>query len=307
MNLNKVTTKLNRLGLKVEKRSPEILLGVGIISGVAALALMYRQALVADEILDHHKKKMNDIEEAKKQAEEYPDEYEYDDDVMAFDKRKQMVKTTVDLGKAAAPVIALEALSVTCILVSRNILNKRYLGAVAAYNGLSEVFKQYRKRVLTEEGIEADRHYLYGTEYTKEQTTTVDENGKKKKELTTVEENTVVQNDPSITCRVFEEGNENWHSNPNYSMMFLRSQQNAWNDKLHTRGHVFLNEVLESLGFDHCPMGSIVGWIDNENGDGFIDFGLYDMNKDNVRRFINGKDNCILLEFNHDGIIYDKI
>ena len=89
-------------------------------------------------------------------------------------------------------------------------------------------------------------------------------------------------------------------------MMWLRGQQNILNDILHTRGHVFLNEVYDALGFPHTPQGAVLGWIDGE-GDNCIDFGLYDQNKENVRRFVNGVDNVIMLEFNHDGVIWDKI
>lgn len=307
MNTNKLTIGINRFGLKVKKKSPEILLGVGILSGIGALALMYRQTLAADEILQHHKQKVKDMEEAREVAEKNPEEYEYDEEMYNADRRTLMVKTGVNLAKAYAPVVALEALSVTCILVSRNILNKRYLGAVAAYNGLSEVFKRYRNRVIDENGADMDRHYMYGTKIDKEKITVVDENGKKSKELQVTETTEIDQNDRDLSFRVFDYTNPYWDKNPTYSMFFLKSQQNMWNDKLHTRGHVFLNEVLEALGFDQIPMGSLIGWLDDENGTGVIDFGLYDLNKDNVKRFINGKDNAILLEFNHDGIIWDKI
>lgn len=307
MNTNKLTIGMNRFGLKVKKKSPEILLGVGILSGIGALALMYRQTLAADEILQHHKQKVKDMEEAREVAEKSPEEYEYDEEMYEADRRTLMVKTGVNLAKAYAPVVALEVLSVTCILVSRNILNKRYLGAVAAYNGLSEVFKRYRNRVIDENGADMDRHYMYGTKIDKEKITVVDENGKKSKELQVTETTEIDQNDRDLSFRVFDCTNPYWDKNPTYSMFFLKSQQNMWNDKLHTRGHVFLNEVLEALGFDQIPMGSLIGWLDDENRTGVIDFGLYDLNKDNVKRFINGKDNAILLEFNHDGIIWDKI
>ena len=108
------------------------------------------------------------------------------------------------------------------------------------------------------------------------------------------------------SCRFFDSSNPNWDKNPTFSMMWLRGQQNILNDILHTRGHVFLNEVYDALGFPHTPQGAVLGWIDGE-GDNCIDFGLYDPNKENVRRFVNGVDNVIMLEFNHDGVIWDKI
>ena len=184
-------------------------------------------------------------------------------------------------------------------------MQKRYLGVVAAYNGVSAAFEEYRKRVRDEYGEGLDKHFRYGTMY--EELPVYDENGKKTKEKEQVEKTEtgmVIPNDDS--CRFFDSSNPNWDKNPTFSMMWLRGQQNILNDILHTRGHVFLNEVYDALGFPHTPQGAVLGWIDGE-GDDCIDFGLYDPNKESVRRFVNGVDNVIMLEFNHDGVIWDKI
>ena len=184
-------------------------------------------------------------------------------------------------------------------------MQKRYLGVVAAYNGLSAAFEEYRKRVRDEYGEGLDKHFRYGTTY--EELPVYDENGKKTKEKEQVEKTEtgmVMPTDDS--CRFFDSSNPNWDKNPTFSMMWLRGQQNILNDILHTRGHVFLNEVYDALGFPHTPQGAVLGWIDGE-GDNCIDFGLYDQNKESVRRFVNGVDNVIMLEFNHDGVIWDKI
>ena len=61
--------------------------------------------------------------------------------------------------------------------------------------------------------------------------------------------------------------------------MFLRAQQNYWNQMLVARGHVFLNEVYDALGIERTQAGSIVGWVISENGDNFIDFRIFDGEK----------------------------
>lgn len=60
------------------------------------------------------------------------------------------------------------------------------------------------------------------------------------------------------------------------------------------------------LGFPHTSEGAVMGWIEGK-GDNCVDFGLSDYSKDQVRRFVNGKENTVILEFNHDGVIWDKI
>lgn len=307
--LTKMSTSIikntNRAGLVIRKKSPELLLAAGVITFIGTVVVACRATLKADEVLEHHREKMKDIQDAKDLADSGEDpSVEYDDELYTLDRRNQTIKTAVEFAKLYGPVVAVGTLSITCFLVSRNIMNKRYLGAVAAYNALNEAFTTYRKRVRDEYGEGLDRHFRYGTTYDTIKEEVVDENGKKKKEEVEVSNTTLDL--PDGNSVFFDESNPNWDPNPNFSLTFLRAQQNYWNDVLHTRGHVFLNEVLNSLGFEHTTMGSVVGWIEGY-GDNCVDFGLYDQNKQNVRNFINGKDNVILLEFNHDGPIWDKI
>nr|DAF70167.1 MAG TPA: hypothetical protein [Caudoviricetes sp.] len=308
--LSKVSTSAAKFAGKAEftikKNSPEILLGAGIVGFVGTIVLACRATCRADEVLEFHRRKIKDINDAKEIADADPEgEMSYDIEIYRQDKAIRYLKTTGSLAKLYAPTIAVGTLSLACILTSRNIMQKRYLGVVAAYNGVSAAFEEYRKRVRDEYGEGLDKHFRYGTTY--DELPVYDENGKKTKEKEQVEKTEtemVIPNDDS--CRFFDSSNPNWDKNPTFSMMWLRGQQNILNDILHTRGHVFLNEVYDALGFPHTPQGAVLGWIDGE-GDNCIDFGLYDPNKESVRRFVNGVDNVIMLEFNHDGVIWDKI
>lgn len=308
--LSKVGTSAAKFAGKAEftikKNSPEILLGAGIVGFVGTIVLACRATCRADEVLEFHRRKIKDINDAKEIADADPEgEMSYDIEIYRQDKAIRYLKTTGSLAKLYAPTIAVGTLSLACILTSRNIMQKRYLGVVAAYNGVSAAFEEYRKRVRDEYGEGLDKHFRYGTTY--DELPVYDENGKKTKEKEQVEKTEtemVIPNDDS--CRFFDSSNPNWDKNPTFSMMWLRGQQNILNDILHTRGHVFLNEVYDALGFPHTPQGAVLGWIDGE-GDNCIDFGLYDPNKESVRRFVNGVDNVIMLEFNHDGVIWDKI
>ena len=96
----------------------------------------------------------------------------------------------------------------------------------------------------------------------------------------------------------------------------MKSKQAFANEKLKAKGHLFLNEVYESLGFPEVPEGQIVGWIydprkdiDGREGDDYIDFGFYDkvFTSEAVREFINGAEPCVWLDFNVDGVVWDLI
>lgn len=302
-----VSKTCGRTAAKVKKNSPEIMLRLGIVGLIGTVVLASKATLRADEVLKYHEKKLKDIQDAKDTADADPEnELEYDDKLYRNDIGLQYLKTSVEVTKLYAPAVALGVASLACILASRNIMQKRYAGAVAACNSAMTVLSEYRKRVREELGDSMDRHFRYGTEIGTEERVEIDENGKKIKikDKTENVDSSVMSSDD--TSRFFDESNPNWDRNPQFSMMFLRGQQNLLNDILHTRGHVFLNEVYDALGFDHTPQGAVLGWIEGL-GDDFIDFGLYDQNKDNVRRFVNGQSNIILLEFNHDGPIWDKI
>lgn len=302
-----LSKNVGRTQLVLKKKSPEILLGIGIVTFVGTVVVACKATTRADEVLEFHKKKMDDIHEAKEIADQNPEEeLEYDEHLYRQDVSVRYIKTIGSLAKLYAPAIALGVISIGCILTSRNIMQKRYLGVVTAYNGVMTAFEKYRERVRTEYGEGLDKHFRYGTTYDSIKEVSVDENGKKIKNKIEIENTDTSALAPDDTSRFFDSSNPNWDENANFSMMFLRGQQNIWNDILQTRGHVFLNEIYDALGFPQTPQGAVLGWIAGR-GDDFIDFGLYDQNKDSVRRFVNGVDNVILLEFNHDGVIYQDI
>lgn len=311
MKINKMTflRAKDRAVYELDKHSPEILLGLGIITFIGTVVTACHATLKADEVLDEHEKNVRKMEEAKTVADEHPEEeLDYDDELYAADMRNEKIKTAVKLARLYAPVVALGTISVVSILTSRNIMQKRYLAVVTAYNGLTEVFATYRNRVRDELGETMDRHFRFGTELNEETHTEVGEDGKKKKVKETTENVEKFDISKDATCRWFDESNHGyWDENPTLSMMTLRAKASKWNAVLLSRGYVFLNEVLDDMGFEQCQEGARLGWMKNGPvSGGYIDFGLARPD-DQTRRFVNGQSNIVLLEFNVDGIIWDKL
>lgn len=108
----------------------------------------------------------------------------------------------------------------------------------------------------------------------------------------------MVLEEGSKYSRYFNES-ENYNSNdPAYNLCFLKSICQYENDKLKKDGYLFLNDVLVDLGLSRVKEGQVIGWIyDRENSIG-VDFGVSK---------ISPKDKKILLNFNADGVIIDKI
>ena len=198
--------------------------------------------------------------------------------------------------KAYGLPITVASASVASILWGHGMLKQRNAALIAAYASLERSFAAYRKRVVKDGGAERDAYYANG--------------------LSQIED----PDDPSaiavtreekashLYTRLFDENNPNWGpEGKDYNLYFLKVQQNRMNDRLQSRGHLFLNEVLDDLGFDHTSEGAIVGWIfDSEEGDGYVDFGLDKINHHHSS-FMKYLDGDIPIEFNVDGVIYDKI
>ena len=214
----------------------------------------------------------------------------------------------MELVKVYLPAFTLGAVSIGCLLSSNNILRKRNAALGAAYATLDKSYKAYRNRVIERFGSEVEKEIRYNIRAEEIEHTTIDEEGNEvvvKEEVKTMDPNLY-----SDYAKFFDESNVNWNRNPEYNLMFLKSQQQYANDLLKSRGRLFLNEVYDMLGMERTKAGQVVGWVyDEENpiGDNFVDFGIYDMSKERVRAFVNGYEPNILLDFNVDGNVWDAM
>lgn len=291
----------NRTTLVIRKFAPEIMLGAGIAAGVASVIVACTSTLKMSDILDEHKETMYSI----KSQEEISTSSEAKHEIVKA-KTELMLDTAVKTVKTYSPVICLGAVSITCILGSHGIMRKRNAAIAAAYSVVSSKFKEYRKNVVAELGEKKDYQFLNGLKSEVISVEEVDENGKKHKV-----KKEVFVDDPergrSIYAKVFDDASDCWVNNAEMNLMFLRAQQTYFNDVLHTRGHVFLNEVYDALNIPRTSAGAIVGWVEDGDGDNYIDFGLYSIENQENRDFLNGYETAVFLDFNVDGVIYDLI
>ena len=304
--MSKLTRTLNRVGLKLKKHSPEILVVTGVVGTVASAVMACKATTKIDEVLAETKDnidKTKDYVEKKGFSEKYTEE-DYKKDLTIF-----YAKGGLELVKLYAPSVALGALSITAILSGHNVLRKRNVALAAAYATVEKGFKEYRGRVVERFGEELDRELKYNIKAKEVEETSVDEKtGEEKVTKKTV--NVADPNNYSTYARFFDDGCTGWTKDPEYNLMFLKNQQRYANDLLKSRGHLFLNEVYDMLGIPRTKAGQVVGWIYDEeypNGDNFVDFGIYDLYNEKARDFVNGYERTILLDFNVDGDIMNLI
>lgn len=289
-----LTRAFGRTSLKVQKFSPEILTAAGVIGIVSAGVMASRATLKLNEVLTEHRDDLALIKEVR--VSEKADEI-YPEDVANRDTAVVYVRTAVNLVKLYGPAITLGAVSILSIVSAQGILKKRNVALAAAYKTLETTFAEYRERVIEEMGEEEE---LKVYRPVKEEVVENEETGK---------EETITTPIPGYSqyAKVFDELSGQWQKNADYNLHFLVSQQTYFNELLHARGHVFLNEVYDALDIPRTAAGQFVGWV-RGNGDDFIDFGIHKDHKDpNKAAFINGLERSILLDFNVDGAIYDLI
>lgn len=299
--VNSATRTFNRAGLKLKKHSPEIMVTAGVIGVVTSAVMACKATTKANSIVDEMKEEMDKIHKAADMV----DEEIYSEEDLKKDTSIVYIQTGVKFAKLYGPSIAIGALSITSILVGHNILRKRNLALAAAYTAIDTSFKAYRGRVVERFGKELDKELRYNIKAKEVEETVIDEKtGEEKVVKKTID--VADPNEYSDYARFFDVGCNGWSKDPEFNLMFLKQQQNYANDLLKSRGHLFLNEVYDLLGFQRTKAGNIVGWIYDEKnpvGDNFVDFGIYDINRPKNRDFVNGYERSILLDFNVDGDI----
>lgn len=278
---NAVTSKVARQILKTQKHSPKLLFVGGVIGVAGTVVLACNATLKLDQIANEAEK-------------------EHANATTRREHSKATIKAVTKIGQIYAPAAGLGVVSVAALTGSHVILTRRNTALMAAYAALDKGFNEYRERVREELGIDKEYQLRHGVS-----TETVEihdtENGKVHK----LKSKSIPQG-VSIYARFFDECSKSWNRTPSYNQMFIRSQQNYANDLLRARGHVFLNEVYDMLGLERSQEGAVVGWVLG-NGDDFIDFGVFDGDIYMGQEFVNGNEQSILLDFNVDGVIWDKI
>lgn len=281
-----VASKSHLLG----QHSPRILFVVGTVGMIGATVLACKATLKLEGVMDHAEAEMADLNQI---ATRDPEAFSLKEFKSA--KTHIYINSARDLTKLYAPALCLGVVSIACLTKSHSILSKRNASLTLAYATLEKAFDEYRDRVKNKYGDDAEFEIYHDVS---SETKTVD--GKKK----------VVKkvNNPGLYARFYDEFAKNWQPDPEANRIFIMNQQNWANDRLESRGHLFLNEVYDMLGLDRTEIGQYVGWTldaNPEEFDTFVDFGIYDSPR--ARNFVNGHEPSVLLDFNVHGRITDKI
>lgn len=312
-------------GAAISKHGPAILTALGSIGVVTATVMACKATLKKDEAITEVKEAIDESREIFEEQINDENATVREDVIKAYRKNifDLYVKKGVILVKLYAPSILVGIASLSCFYTSKHIMNKRYSACLAACTTTERLFSDYRKRVIEDLGEEADNKYRYGIRTVEEDVPVLDKKGnpkldkdgkpKTEKKVTKHVDRDVIEYDYSA---LFDEiTTKQWDSNYEYNLHYLRQMQEWADERLKSRGYLFLNEVKQLLGLKVDEAGQDVGWVfmkDNPIGDNRVDFGLEEVVVHNgmegrAMDFMCEENNAILLKFNCDGYIKDKL
>ena len=278
-----------KMATKAKANSPELLLAVGFLSGLAAVIAACKATQDSQEI----------IYEGQEWIERIKDQTDSGKDLA-----KAYSHIAISVSRKYIPAIAFGGISVASILCSYGIMKKRTVALTMACDGLTAALNSYRDRVRDFVGEKKELELYKGITH-ENITIEDDETGKTKK----IKNADILSDTKNPYDRCFDETNIRWHKDSKYNRTFLIAAERMANDRYKLNGgHLFLNEVYDILGFERTPIGAIAGWSKEVPGhDGYIDFGLTDGWSMSSKEFLNGFERSVWLHFNCDGVIYDKI
>lgn len=289
-----ISRAAGRQALSIKTNSPAILFAAGVVGIGGTVFLACKATLKLEETVEETSKTVDKLQLRQSEA-------------VSQTEREQIQKElwwargygARQIVKLYAPAAVLGVVSIAALFGSHRILNKRNAALTTAYSVLDRSFRNYRGRVREAFGEETEESLYLDSQY---DTYT---SGDLKGEIERVH-----HKDVGPYSAFFDEANSSafrWDAETN--MYKLRAAEKFANDKLQARGYLFLNEVFEYLGMEYSETGALCGWSypARDGGDGYVDFGL-DRNTVQARRFREGKEPAVILNFNCDpGTIPGKL
>lgn len=256
-------------GMKVAKKKPELMLGAGIVVGIAAGIVAIRQTfklqpvILADRETLARIKEMEEDPSAKLIVEQGETDDEptlyapYDKEVADHDRKEVYKNMTKNYIKAYVGPALMAVGSLALILMAFNAKHKALLATTALLNTTTASFKAYRGEVIKRYGADVDNDIILGKHT--EVVETVDENGNVK-----VEEKTVINPIGKDLVLKYDKNWSTWRNDPSTLRWEMTRAQNIAHVLYGSRNtnHLYLMELTDALG---CPRDVVLpysgmGW-----------------------------------------------
>lgn len=296
-----ITTAFYTGVARISKHAPTIL---SITASAGVIATGYLAWKAGTRFEDVEGRDWDRRKECLRNADTIPDE-----DVPKIE-RKNRILFILDTVRTVAPAAIVGAATITMIYFSNSISKKRLAAMGAAYATLQTAFDGYKRTMVEALGKESVDKIL------KPKLPNV---GKSAEDILSSDNKSdaahvsdaVVNSLKALSpyARIIaEESSTCWDPNEDYTSQNLAAVQLWANRRLERKGHLFLNEVFDQLGLSRTREGAVVGWLKNGEGDNYVSFGdfdasIYRVPSDDYTRV----DSNFLVDFNVDGVIWDRI
>lgn len=296
-----ITTAFYTGVARISKHAPTIL---SVTASAGVIATGYLAWKAGTRFEDVEGRDWDRRKECLRNADTIPDE-----DVPKIE-RKNRILFILDTVRTVAPAAIVGAATITMIYFSNSISKKRLAAMGAAYATLQTAFDGYKRTMVEALGKESVDKIL------KPKLPNV---GKSAEEILSSDNKSDAANVSDAVVNslkalspyariIAEESSTCWDPNEDYTSQNLAAVQLWANRRLERKGHLFLNEVFDQLGLSRTREGAVVGWLKNDEGDGYVSFGdfdasIYRVPSDDYTRV----DSNFIVDFNVDGVIWDKI
>lgn len=311
LNSSLVTTVLTKTApavFKTKQHAPDILVGVGILSGLASGFLFAKAYKRHDEVLEDL---TLDIVETRMMADEgqlFHEPTGDDHEPLRMTKPEVAQVMYPMYGHYARKFVGLyglptltTGLSLYCLLTGHGIIRGRNQALIASTAVLEQSFQAYRRRVIEATDEATDERYYTGAEAKMVSVEEEQEDGTVKKvrrKMNTIPEDP----QPMLYSRIFDNQVLGFSPDRELNRYQMQVQEEYWNHMLRIKGYVVLNDVYKALNIPASKEGMVAGWsLAKKEGDNFISFGLDLPINQNV------DDNRWFLDFNVNGSIYDHV
>ncbi len=302
-NFNKI---LNQL----KDKSPEILLGVGIVGTIAGTISACKATTKLNDILEEHSKEVDNIHAKKENGMDISISghietsngmlIPYSEKDASRDLTKRYFKTARQITKLYLPSGCMIAASLVSMCGSYYILNNRNVALAATCATLEATYDTLKGNVIDKYGEDTYRELQYGIKPEKK---------KSDDEEKTYKGTDKVNIDAYGFARIFDETNVCYTKDSKYNATIIKQAEEWLNLRLVEKDILPLNEMYEHLGFEWTEAGQINGWIFEDKPEYWDADGKYHkirLTKCDISKFADGVEKAILIEPNIDGLIINR-
>lgn len=235
MNKPNVTKFFKSLGAKAQKHSPEILIGVGVVSMASTVVLAVKATPKALELIEEEKaNKIQNatIEEAK--------EWDVNGEIPM--KPLEVVKVA---WKPYIPAAVSGVVSVACFIGANSVHAKRNAALATAYQLSTTAFNEYREKVVETIGE-------------KKETAVRDKISKDKVDKNPVNDSVIIMTGKGNTLCYDSHSDRYFRSDIDK----IKNAVLTLNEKMINGNEMYisLNEFYDEIGLKHTETGSVLGW-----------------------------------------------